>query len=195
MAPHCRTHTSWCIWNILWCVPVKILHVIKNNSTVPNKRMSRKSNPAFYPMCGSHLSLLQSLRMYIHLPFMFYIHICDAVLTWDTDCPTVHGNCRFTVTTLHELCPLFELHTSYKFQSWLYVHRNTKQFYKNIFCWQGCGVGTQNLRPRLLNFYNSDSNSFIKKLQCINNGKPIRHFITTTWIIRLLFRLITYMEV
>jgi hypothetical protein len=27
---------------------------------------------------------------------------------------------------------------------------------------------------------------------CINNGKPIRHFIATTWIIRLLFRLITY---
>jgi hypothetical protein len=27
---------------------------------------------------------------------------------------------------------------------------------------------------------------------CVNNGKPIRHFITTTWIIRLLFRLITY---
>jgi hypothetical protein len=26
----------------------------------------------------------------------------------------------------------------------------------------------------------------------INNGKPIRHFIATTWIIRLLFRLITY---
>jgi hypothetical protein len=26
----------------------------------------------------------------------------------------------------------------------------------------------------------------------INSGKPIRRFITTTWIIRLLFRLITY---
>jgi hypothetical protein len=26
----------------------------------------------------------------------------------------------------------------------------------------------------------------------INNGKPVRHFITTTWIIRLLFRLISY---
>jgi hypothetical protein len=27
---------------------------------------------------------------------------------------------------------------------------------------------------------------------CINNGKPIRHFITTTCIIKLLFRHITY---
>jgi hypothetical protein len=47
---------------------------------------------------------------------------------------------------------------------------------------QGCGVGTQNLRLRLLH----------KISICINNGKPIRHSITTTWIIRLLFRLITY---
>jgi hypothetical protein len=31
-----------------------------------------------------------------------------------------------------------------------------------------------------------------KDLICINNFKPIRHFITTTCIIRLLFRLITY---
>jgi hypothetical protein len=31
-----------------------------------------------------------------------------------------------------------------------------------------------------------------KSSMCINNGKPIRHFITTTWIIRLVFRLITY---
>jgi hypothetical protein len=42
-----------------------------------------------------------------------------------------------------------------------------------------CAVGTQNLQ--LLH----------KSSICINNGKPIRHFITTTWIVRLLFRLIT----
>jgi hypothetical protein len=27
---------------------------------------------------------------------------------------------------------------------------------------------------------------------CVNNGKPIRHFITTIWIVKLLFWLITY---
>jgi hypothetical protein len=31
-----------------------------------------------------------------------------------------------------------------------------------------------------------------KNSMCINNGKPIRHFIATTWIIRLLLWLITY---
>jgi hypothetical protein len=31
-----------------------------------------------------------------------------------------------------------------------------------------------------------------KSSLCINNGKPIRHFIATTWIIRLLFLPITY---
>jgi hypothetical protein len=53
----------------------------------------------------------------------------------------------------------------------------------------GCGVGTQNLRLRLL----------YKSSVCINNGKPtkmvngiVRHLITTTWIIRLLFRPMTY---
>jgi hypothetical protein len=48
---------------------------------------------------------------------------------------------------------------------------------------QGCGVGTQKhwLRLRLLH----------KSSICINNGKPIRHFIATTWIIRLISRLIT----
>jgi hypothetical protein len=50
-------------------------------------------------------------------------------------------------------------------------------------CWvsnERCAVGTQKLR--LLH----------KSSIRINNGKPIRHFITTTWIIRLLFSLITY---
>jgi hypothetical protein len=56
---------------------------------------------------------------------------------------------------------------------------------------QVCGVGTQNLQLWLRFLHNSSV--------CINNGKPtkmvnciIRHFITTIWIIRLLFRLITY---
>jgi hypothetical protein len=31
-----------------------------------------------------------------------------------------------------------------------------------------------------------------KSSVCVNDVKPIRHFITTTWIIRLLFRLTTY---
>jgi hypothetical protein len=31
-----------------------------------------------------------------------------------------------------------------------------------------------------------------KNSLCINNGKPITHFITTAWIIRLLLRLATY---
>jgi hypothetical protein len=35
---------------------------------------------------------------------------------------------------------------------------------------QGCGVGTQKLRLRLLH----------KSSICINNGKPVRHFITNT---------------
>jgi hypothetical protein len=46
---------------------------------------------------------------------------------------------------------------------------------------QGCGVCTQKLRLRLH-----------KNSMCINNGKPVRRFIATTWIIRLLFWLITY---
>jgi hypothetical protein len=53
---------------------------------------------------------------------------------------------------------------------------------------QGCGVGTSNLRLRLLNFYISDSDSFIKaKYVLYDTAKPtnvkkgiIRHFITTT---------------
>jgi hypothetical protein len=44
---------------------------------------------------------------------------------------------------------------------------------------QGCAVGTQKLRLRLLH----------KSSICINNGKRIKRFVTTTWIIRLVFRL------
>jgi hypothetical protein len=41
---------------------------------------------------------------------------------------------------------------------------------KQLSQYQGCGVGTQKLRLRLLH----------KSSICINNGKPIRHFIATT---------------
>jgi hypothetical protein len=76
-----------------------------------------------------------------------------------------------TAATENDYPSVMKIYDDSFFKGKFHIATNTVDpGYNDIGLYQGCAVGTQNLRFRPLH----------KSSICINNGKPVRHFIATT---------------